>query len=209
MRAGMLVLAHPVGEAIGRSQQGTRRMKQCPFCAESIQDDAIKCRYCGEFLTGGPPAMQAAMRAAGMPANVRFGWGYEYKSRITVLGLPLVHIASGVDEQTGRPRIACGILAMGNMAVGLIAVGGMAAGGLTFGGVSLGLLCIGGVAVGGIALGGLAIGALFAVGGMAISLSYAVGGGALAPCAFGGSGGDPSCFAPLLEKLGRLGIQMR
>ncbi len=111
--------------------------------------------------------------------------GVDYRSKATLFGLPLVHVASGLDPATGRQRVAKGIIAIGGMAKGVIAFGGMAIGGIAFGGGAVGVIAIGGGAVGLISFGGLAIGLLAAMGGGAIGF-IAAGGGALGYLTFGG-----------------------
>lgn len=82
---------------------------------------------------------------------------YEYKSKRTLFGLPLVHIRLGHRGM----GVAKGILAIGNVAVGVFTLVGFSFGLFSVGGLSFGLLfSLGGWAMGALAIGGLAVGLL-------------------------------------------------
>ena len=78
---------------------------------------------------------------------------FEYKSRRTVRGLPLVHINFGAGRYTAK-----GIFALGNKAVGVVAGGFLSVGVVSFGLISAGLLALGTFSVGVLAFGALAAG---------------------------------------------------
>jgi len=98
---------------------------------------------------------------------------YEYKSKKTLWGIPLIHINTGYGL-----RVAKGIIAIGNVSIGIISFGGVALGGLCIGGVGFGLIALAGCAIGGLACGGVTLG-IVAIGGVAIGV-YSMGGVAIA-----------------------------
>ena len=116
----------------------------------------------------------------------------EFRSRARLLGIPLIHIATGaVTEGRYRRGVATAWFAVGDIAIGvLFAGGGVALGGISLGGAALGVVPIGGLALGLLAAGGLAFGVVAvggaafawyaAIGGLAVAYEYAIGGVALA-----------------------------
>lgn len=114
---------------------------------------------------------------------------FEYKSKRTVKGVPLVHVNIGLG------RTAKGIIAVGIKSVGVFSVGVLSLGVISVGLLALGLFAIASVGFGlilsacAISFGVLSVGAIsvgvFSVGGVSIGL-LAFGGCAVGGYSFGG-----------------------
>jgi hypothetical protein len=106
-------------------------IKPCRECKQPVSDQALACPHCG----------------APVPARESWnGFGYEYKSKITIAGLPLVHI-SFKYRPNRTPVVARGIIAIGQFACGVVCIAQF----------SLGLLSISQFTIAGFALAQFAL----------------------------------------------------
>src|SRR3954470_3439544 len=100
---------------------------------------------------------------------VRKSSTFEYRSRLRIGSLPLIHIVRGVDPSTGARPPAIGVIAIGQVAMGVVAIGQLAVGGIAIGQAALGLgWGMGQLATGILAAGQVAAGALGSVGQVAL-----------------------------------------
>ncbi len=70
-------------------------MKNCPFCAEKIQSDAVKCKHCNEFLSEKTPwyfksSFITIMFFAIGPLALPLLWWHPKISRTWKIGLTIV-----------------------------------------------------------------------------------------------------------------------
>jgi hypothetical protein len=81
-------------------------MKPCRTCKKEISEEAAACPHCG----------------APYPAHAQWtGYGFEYQSPLTILGLPLLHISFKYAPNR-KPIVARGIVAIGQFAYGVVTI---------------------------------------------------------------------------------------
>lgn len=105
---------------------------------------------------------------------------YEYKSKRSWRGIPLVHVNCGLGKHHAK-----GVIAIGNTACGIISIGLASVGVVSVGIASIGLLVLASVVGLGVAAHGAVVAGLFAFGGVAAGL-FAFGGVAVGWTTFGG-----------------------
>jgi transcriptional regulator with XRE-family HTH domain len=99
------------------------------------------------------------------PFWVNRGTYYEYKSKKTLFGLPLIHVHIGRGFKKAK-----GIIAVGNISTGIISIGLLAKGLISLGVISIGFIGIGAFALGLLlSIGSISIG-IFSIGAVAIGI---------------------------------------
>ncbi len=78
-------------------------MKNCRECQREISEQALVCPHCG---------------APYLAKEKWDGWGFEYKSKATIAGLPILHV-SFKYKPNRVPVPAKGIIAIGQFACGV------------------------------------------------------------------------------------------
>lgn len=101
-------------------------MKRCPFCAEEIQDAAIKCRHCNSMLQGDPAALANGAPARPMePARPIFEGSPSWKASLPryagVALLGLAGLAGGVIGAMSAPPWGALVGALTVVSLGLFA----------------------------------------------------------------------------------------
>ena len=109
---------------------------------------------------------------------------YEYKSKKSIFGVPLVHVNLGKGFKKAKGIIAVGNISCGIISSGFVSLGVLSCGFLSIGGISLGLISIAMLlAIGVFSLGSFSIGAIsvgvFSFGAVSIG-KYAFGACAIA-----------------------------
>ena len=111
---------------------------------------------------------------------------YEYRSRLSLFGLPLVHVRIGDRFDVMRGPVKAWIAVGSSHAVGVIfASGGIAVAPISFGGLAIGLLPFGAIAMGLFPIGACCFG-VWAYGGMVCGWQVFAGCGAAWNAAMGG-----------------------
>ena len=111
---------------------------------------------------------------------------FEFRSRASLFGLPLIHIRIGDRFDVMRAPVKAWIAIGSSYAVGVIfASGGIAVAPFTFGGIAIGILPFGAIALGIFPLGAVALG-VWAYGGLAFGWQIFCGAGVAWNAAWGG-----------------------